>query len=996
MFSTFFQPCELKLHLLQNAVFLHPPDRPLPETHDRPPMANDEIVRGLVELYVPSTRHIAGIRVRMKAVQTIAILDPASGLTPISWEDSTIIDKVVEIGIQHHDKDKHAPHGMLNFGSRSVSLGPASHSPAPTSASAQAQRGRSTAAVERSSGRSGSAFGLRSSSPGGSIPASMARAVSRGRRLASGMGRISHSPSPSNSRSNSRATSPAPPNTGERGRSVSTREPPPYSVAVAELSSQPASRSSTASAGTDNEQEVVDHSLPGSQNATPQMSRRQSLAAVRSPADERAHSQPPAQSQPPSYPAISNDSDLAAHLRRSLATHERNERRSSSAAPAAPSPAAGGAYLDLPSPEEERHSKSKSRSSSLGFFASRKAKSKSRAPVSRASGAHATELNQVDEEETRGRRGPMQHSSSSSSDVVISPASENEPGWENEPCQDGLELQKGVHGFEFAFIIPCDAPPYERSPYGRVRWIVKATAIGAGRAKSNVECWRDFYPMVNPSPDSGPTPLTVLYNDMHPTVGLVSIACTSNNISVGGVFNIDINSPNPPQDLIVYLVRVSLETNIEMRTKRKGKQSVPIQRHKLFERGWVPPKNNDGSHGDGKKTDGFIRNAGSDDAWTVQGIARMPDDNTIRASTVQASKASIRFSHVMVVEIVHSRRTELSTTKTREEEIRERRLKVFALRQPVLIPSCCCAYDAVTLPAYSAQPDPSSRSAEMPYDLTRFGYHPPASMTNGAAGVTTGAANASLGGFSTAGPNGRTTSQPVHGNSQLFCVCGMSLQDLSAQERALIPTQPLDVMGGEHFRHQGKIGELPTRLESGSRRRSPSTSSSTSGAGIVASLKGRRRSTSSTRTAVSAAIGSSSGGAAGGSGGSGSGTSSALSERRSSITASIQGRSPSIASAFRARRPSNSSTTAGGSTGKEAATAALKYSGGSAFTRSDSTSRSSAISRISATSNRSAPANNPASSSSSSANSRLRSPSAHRLPTSSSPIKEQIPEEPAK
>ncbi len=141
---------------------------------------------------------------------------------------------------------------------------------------------------------------------------------------------------------------------------------------------------------------------------------------------------------------------------------------------------------------------------------------------------------------------------------------------------------------------------------------------------------------------------------------------------VGGVFNIDINSPTPPEDLIVYLVRVSLETSIELTTKRKGKQTVPIQRHKLFEKGWVPPKNNDGSHGDGKKTDGFVRNSGTDHAWTVQGIARMPDDNTIRASTVAASKASIRFSHVMVVEIVHSRRPAGSTARTREEEAKER------------------------------------------------------------------------------------------------------------------------------------------------------------------------------------------------------------------------------------------------------------------------------------------------------------------------------------
>ncbi|SJX60512.1 uncharacterized protein SRS1_10142 [Sporisorium reilianum f. sp. reilianum] len=904
MFSTFFQPCELKLHLLQNAVFLHPPDRALPETHERPPMANDEIVRGLVELYVPSTRHISGIRVRLKAVQTIAILDPASGLTPISWEDATVLEKVVEIGIQS-DKDKYAlpPHHHLlpSFHSRSASVGPAFH----TGSSSHSQlRGRSSATPDRA-GRSGSAFGLRSHSPGGSIPASMARAVSRGRKIASGMGRNNHSPSPSHSR----ASSPSAPPSNERGRTA-TRAPPTYAYAISEACINGA-------ANVPQEQEVVSLSLPTSQAATPQRSRRQSLSNSQTP--------PEAQAQPP--PAAQPE-DLAAHLRRSLAVHAQSTDRSRSAS-AAPADRASSSRSSSAQPQlrvEEDRGKAKSRSSSIGFFGSRKARSKSRAPLSRGASSQHSELVQVDEEGERGRSGaserPPLEPSGSSGSVVVTPGSEGEPGWETEPAQDGLELQKGVHGFEFAFIIPCDAPPYERSPFGRVRYIIKATAIGAGRAKSNVECWRDLYPMVNPSPDSGPTPLTVLYNDLHPTVGLVSIACTSNNISVGGVFNIDVNSPTPPKDLIVYLVRVSLETTIELSTKRKDKQTVPVQRHKLFEKGWVPPKNNDGSHGDGKKTDGFVRNSGTEDAWTVQGIARMPDDNHIRASTVAASKASIRFSHVLVVEIVHSRKPAGSTAKTREEEAKERRLKVFALRQPVLVPSCCCAYDAVTLPAYSADPDPSSRRAEMPYDLSSFSHHPP----NGDGSSSSASAGTASGSTSTAGPNTASTSTAVNGQSQLFCVCGMSLQDLSAQERALIPSAPLDVMGGELFRHQGKIGELPPRLDgAATRRRSPSASSST---GIVASLRGRRRSTSSTRTA----------------GGSGSAIASSspagrATERSPSITASIKGRSPSISSALRARRLSSSSSTE------------PKYRGGSGFSRGESASRGSAISRISATSN---------------------------------------------
>ncbi len=200
----------------------------------------------------------------------------------------------------------------------------------------------------------------------------------------------------------------------------------------------------------------------------------------------------------------------------------------------------------------------------------------------------------------------------------------------------------------------------------------------------------------------------------------------------------------------------------------------------------------------------------------------------------------------------------------------------------------------------------------MPYDLSTFNHHPPGSDANPAtANTTSGNGHNTAAGSTTTNPivsggqslNGGNTATAVSGQSQLFCVCGMSLQDLSAQERALIPTAPLDVLGGELFRHQGKIGELPPRLDSASgRRRSPSTSSV--GSGIVASLKGRRGSTSSTRTAVTSALNAANGPVEAdhrqwGVGG-----------EEGSITASIKGRSPSISSALRGRRMSNSSSTA--------------------------------------------------------------------------------------
>ncbi len=341
--------------------------------------------------------------------------------------------------------------------------------------------------------------------------------------------------------------------------------------------------------------------------------------------------------------------------------------------------------------------------------------------------------------------------------------------------------------FEFAFILPADSPPYERSPYARVRYSIKATAIGGGRARSNVEAHREIFPYCIPTRDLSLTPMTVLYNDVHPTVGLLSIACTSSSISVGGIFNVDIHSANPPPDLQVYLVRVNLETNIELRTKRKGAQKVPTQRHKLWQRGWVPPRKNDPmGPGDGNRAHGSVREPGTDNPWTVQTVARIPDDNVIRASTLQGSRADARFSHTLVVEVVHSRDPDFDGLPAGSE----RKLKVFALRQPVIIPSCCVAWHAVTLPEYSEQ-DNIVRSA-MPYDIGLQHIGQP-------------------GAPQTLPPEApwANTAIPQSGARHDYCVCGMTLNDLTERERSLIPQGAEHEIPVDAMRNRGKIGELP-------------------------------------------------------------------------------------------------------------------------------------------------------------------------------------------
>ena len=57
MLSTLFQPCEIKLNFIQSVVFLRPPQSASVDHKNRvnelPPWSNDELVRGIIHLYVP-------------------------------------------------------------------------------------------------------------------------------------------------------------------------------------------------------------------------------------------------------------------------------------------------------------------------------------------------------------------------------------------------------------------------------------------------------------------------------------------------------------------------------------------------------------------------------------------------------------------------------------------------------------------------------------------------------------------------------------------------------------------------------------------------------------------------------------------------------------------------------------------------------------------------------------------------------------------------------
>ncbi|CAD6931370.1 unnamed protein product, partial [Tilletia caries] len=749
--------------LLSSGCELPPGSRPpSPGSRSRslstPPATNDVLIRGLIELYVPSDRRITAIKLKLRAVQTVAVLDPVTGTQPVNWEETVLLEKRLVI-----------PDNTLLPPSR------------PSSPSRQHQH-QHQHQQEHASSAASTSLTLLGSLRNRSLSRNPARTTSRPRLLPE----------------------------------TTTTQPEPRGRQATRTSDLLASSTPSAADNTESNPASAASSFFGNLR---QVSRSRSRA-------------PPPSSRRSTSGLFSSDS----------------QDHSGGGAPAT---AGGGDELDevedVPDEEEERgqaghqpdYREGRSRQARGGARAlpSSSSSSSSRSRLSAASAGQALVAAPSARGGGRGVRTSVSASSHRASSLGPTPPS-------SAGSNEGLELIRGVHGFEFAFILPSDSPPYERSPYGRVRYIIKATAVGAGRARSDVSAWRDVFPVVNPSVDGGPTALQVLYNDLHPTVGLLSISCTSNSISVGGIFNVDIASPLPPPDLTVYLVRISLETHIELylhskststsSTSKRERQIVPPQRRKLFERGYVPPRTGDphGSLGDGSKTEGVIRSPGDGERWEINAVARMPDDNAIRPSTVAGTRADVRFRHLLIVEIVHSRAPEeeqgeaageagagfvvveggpshangngtgagRSSSKTnqkgkskeREKAAAEaaaaakkkpappeRKIKVFTLRQPITLPSCCVAFDSVQLPAYTSRTNGGgageeesarARPVDLPLDygsshLGEPGAPPrPTSSTTSWEDISASHRRAQFG--------------PTHEH----CVCGQSLEDLREAE----------------------------------------------------------------------------------------------------------------------------------------------------------------------------------------------------------------------
>lgn len=333
----------------------------------------------------------------------------------------------------------------------------------------------------------------------------------------------------------------------------------------------------------------------------------------------------------------------------------------------------------------------------------------------------------------------------------------------------GLFLERGVHDFEFHFIIPAWTAPYERCKYGRTRYTITATALGAGRGGAGVTAQREAFVIQQQTADGGPYPLEMQYHDVHEALGLISIGLTSASLTVGGIATLALVHPNPPPNVNVHLVRVFVEQKYELYNHQTASWvSAPLDKLRVWDIGTLPRTGSAGiPNSPALWAQGVLCAAGIQPSlrlgaaavksypmvqplepslevderplaqvpdagkygYRIKTVVRLPDDNRLRPTTARGTRTDIRITHELGVEVLFSR-TDVLDDRVDSEMYGQPKVQVFSMAKPVSIPSCAFTFDSIHLPPYSEE-SPVSCPASPSHTRQR------SETSTGASGITT-------------------------------------------------------------------------------------------------------------------------------------------------------------------------------------------------------------------------------------------------------------------
>ncbi|CEQ40475.1 SPOSA6832_02102 [Sporobolomyces salmonicolor] len=340
----------------------------------------------------------------------------------------------------------------------------------------------------------------------------------------------------------------------------------------------------------------------------------------------------------------------------------------------------------------------------------------------------------------------------------------------------GEQLERGTHTsagreppgrknagrWDFSFIIPSTTAVGERSNFGTVRHLehrlpglnrldhrffstVRATLCGFGSFRDLSSMPQALYLIANPA-QAGELPSGLEIDVRHPgslssssmpgefDLGPIALHVSSPHLTVASLLFLSVTFERPPEGLKVMSVSAFVAqefeiyySNPEVPTSRPSKQKkllfyvdstspIPSSTEDLLDRpnlsrGTLPPL----AYEPRAFLPQPLARLERSKEWTYARVTRIPDDDSVRPTTLEGTDTPIRVKHQLVVQIRYR-------FKGSKKDL------VLEMASKVTIASCCCLQASLLLPRYctrSGAPPSSSRSRHpsLPSDSHLGGPH---------------------------------------------------------------------------------------------------------------------------------------------------------------------------------------------------------------------------------------------------------------------------------
>ncbi|GAA5970544.1 hypothetical protein JCM8115_002735 [Rhodotorula mucilaginosa] len=388
----------------------------------------------------------------------------------------------------------------------------------------------------------------------------------------------------------------------------------------------------------------------------------------------------------------------------------------------------------------------------------------------------------------------------------------------------GETLAKGTHTWDFSFILPSATAVTERSDFGTIRHSVKAVLHGYGTFRDISSSPKPVWLIANPAaPGDLPSGLEIDVRQELRDIGPIALHISSPHLTVASLIFLGITLESPPEGLKIMSVQAFVRQQFEIHYTNPDLpvSHPPEQRKLLFYADSSTPVPN--STDNLLDRDHLSRGAPPPLAyepraflpqplarleggkeWMYARVTRIPDDDSVRPTTLKGTDTPIRVQHALVAQV-------------RFRYKGSKKDHVLEMESKVDIASCCCLTSSLLLPEYRSI---RAGNAALTGSALSSGTATPATPSRSASpGPSTALSTLSAGApIGVDHPSGCVT--PAHRR----CLCNTPLQTLVAEEGQ-------QLCGAAESRSRSRHPRMAHRSRSAQRRAQTAASASATVAG---------------------------------------------------------------------------------------------------------------------------------------------------------------------